>query len=705
MITEQPGKHWPQLFPFLFSAVVAYGLSLFLRLVEFPLWMDPLFHITGEPLMATHDAYAWMAGAKGTGIQAGKPMSVLLQFAHTITGMSLSTLNFWLPALAAPLVAIPLALVCAWWMRPEAGISAGIIGAGTFGFLYRTRLGYGDTDILTLLFPLIICILMVFLLSLVSREKKGSFFSLWTLSFGLGLVAFLFHWFYSKGFPITFLILLSGYGLAFFLYRKEWKSLVGSIAIVLCLWLGGWFGFPVAIAALLVAKFRPLISQQTRFVVLIALLSLFSSFANGALLSLFSSVLSKLLVYSKILVTTGEGLPLPDRMLSVREAQTVDWSRLMARTGVHWSIFLAGIVGYLLLIRKHLSAIVFLPLLILAIFSFKLGNRFTMFGGPVIGLGFGFLISEVLRRASARTWLPWFGQIAGALLVVSIIFQTATHLQPSPILPQAYAQTFLGLREKTSLDAQLWQWWDYGYAAQYYAERRTLDDGGRQKGLFPLALVHTSTSPLQAAQIMKFSAQTEVEQRQEMVHNGTKPINSGAKILYYPTDPLLPLKEMENPRQAQAFVETLAKEQLSWPADLSPQYLVLSWENMKLAYWISYFGNWNLETGKGVSGQIRPLRGQLNIDMENGTLQTGDSQVPLVELSMVSGQKTESRSWDREDGFFLVINQLSSEAYLMDRSIFESMMVRMLLGDPEEFVPYFELVEDRYPWVRAYLVK
>jgi undecaprenyl-diphosphooligosaccharide---protein glycotransferase len=304
-----------------------------------------------------------------------------------------------------------------------------------------------------------------------------------------------------------------------------------------------------------------------------------------------------------------------------------------------------------------------------------------------------------------REWLPWFGQIAGALLVVSIIFETAQQTSPSPILPQALCTDLLGLREKLTLDSQLWQWWDYGYAAQYFAERRTMDDGGQQKGFF---LWHWCTHHLTASsinQMMKFSAQTETEQRQEMVQNGTKPINPGARILYYHTDPLLPLKEMQDSAKAQAFVETLAKEQLSWPADLPPQYLVLSWENMKLAYWISYFGNWNLETGKGVSGQIRPLRGQLNIDMENGTLQTGDSQVPLVELSMVSGQKTESRSWDREDGFFLVINQLSSEAYLMDRSIFESMMVRMLLGDPEEFVPYFELVEDRYPWVRAYLVK
>jgi dolichyl-diphosphooligosaccharide--protein glycosyltransferase len=42
---------------------------------------------------------------------------------------------------------------------------------------------------------------------------------------------------------------------------------------------------------------------------------------------------------------------------------------------------------------------------------------------------------------------------------------------------------------------------------------------------------------------------------------------------------------------------------------------------------------------------------------------------------------------------------------MMDKVIFESMMVRMLLGDPGEFAGHFELVADRSPWARAYRVR
>jgi undecaprenyl-diphosphooligosaccharide---protein glycotransferase len=78
-------------------------------------------------------------------------------------------------------------------------------------------------------------------------------------------------------------------------------------------------------------------------------------------------------------------------MLSVREAQNVDWIPAHDPHRVHWSIFLAGICGYLLLIRKRPLPQSFFSPAHPGHFSFKLGNRFTMFGGPVIGLGFGFL--------------------------------------------------------------------------------------------------------------------------------------------------------------------------------------------------------------------------------------------------------------------------------------------------------------------------
>jgi len=43
---------------------LAYVVALGLRLIELPEWSDPAFRHAGERLMATHDAYAFLAGAK-----------------------------------------------------------------------------------------------------------------------------------------------------------------------------------------------------------------------------------------------------------------------------------------------------------------------------------------------------------------------------------------------------------------------------------------------------------------------------------------------------------------------------------------------------------------------------------------------------------------------------------------------------------------
>jgi undecaprenyl-diphosphooligosaccharide---protein glycotransferase len=696
---------------FLASAATAYLLALALRLMELPLWSDTAFIIHGEPLMATHDAYGWMAGAKGTGTLTGRPMSLILKFGHSLTGLSLSTLGFWLPAIVAPLVVFPLALAFSWWNRPEAGITAGVIGGGAFGYLFRTRLGYGDTDILILVLLVTLAVSLVGLLTPYMSNRNGnpldnrSLLQFWFRSTGVGVLAWILQWFYPNAAMIVFLSILLGYATAFWKAENHRSSLLGSLGIIVGLWLGGPFGLMVPFVAIVVIQFRPKLMPLPILSIVLLLLAILSGLANGTLAVLFSQGVAKFLTYSRIQTVRGQDIPLPIRFLSVREAQMVDWLKLMTRVGIHWLIFLSGIAGYAILVRRHLSAIIFLPLLLLSIFSFKLGNRFTMFGCPVIGIGFGFLISDILYRASRRKSLHWAVQIAAALLVFSLLFQTTSRLQPTPVLPNVYAETFAELRNTTSKNARLWQWWDYGYAAQYYAERQTMDDGGQQKGMFPLALVHTTSFPLQANQMIKFCTVTERAQIEEMVRNGTNPINPGARILYYPTDPMLTLKEMGDAGKAQAFVADLARKPLSWPDDLPPQYLVFSWENLKLAYWISYFGTWDLVEGRGNPGQIQPLKGKMQIDLENGKLVNDGKETPLAGVSLISEKSTNSRTWHAADGLYLVVNSLSNEAYLMDRTIYDSMMVRMLIGDPEEFSAYFELVEDGYPWVRAYLAK
>lgn len=165
-----------------------------------------------------------------------------------------------------------------------------------------------------------------------------------------------------------------------------------------------------------------------------------------------------------------------------------------------------------------------------------------------------------------------------------------SQMQPVPVLPKVYAQTFVNLRHKVEPDARLWQWWDYGYAGQYYAERLTFGDGGAHDGkwLYPLARVHSTDSALQASQLMKYVTQV---QRSSS--------GSSDEAVYYWSNPLSGL-ELMGASTASAFVDNLASSEQNFSVDLPPQYLVLSG---KICAWVAGL----VIMGTGIWFQAYPL--------------------------------------------------------------------------------------------------
>ena len=202
---------------------------------------------------------------------------------------------------------------------------------------------------------------------------------------------------------------------------------------------------------------------------------------------------------------------------------------------------------------------------------------------------------------------------------------------------------------------------------------------------------------------MELVAATQKDLRTRAMQNGTKPLNPGGEILYYNIDPLHRLDEM-GPARAQDFIESLAHEDKSFAPDIPGQYLVLSWENLRLAYWISYYGNWDVERGKGVHGRIQNIKGKVSIN-KNGFIVLPGKKIPLESLDIIDQKGRQHASWSHSSKIHAILNKLSNEIYLMDSFIYNSVMVQMLIGNTEKYDDHFELVLDKYPWNRVYRVK
>jgi dolichyl-diphosphooligosaccharide--protein glycosyltransferase len=293
--------------------------------------------------------------------------------------------------------------------------------------------------------------------------------------------------------------------------------------------------------------------------------------------------------------------------------------------------------------------------------------------------------------------------LAIAVLVMLPIWDMATQLRPAPVVSQTFAQSYIDLKDRIPEDARLWQWWDFGYAAQYYAERISFGDGGKHKGpvLYPLARVHATRSPQQASQMMRYIT---ASQEREYARNQTEYQDMPEFWKPYLADPVALLAD-KGPEGAMAFVESLAEEERSFSGDLPPQYLVLTWQNLNLAYWISHFGNWDLVEGEASPGRIRQVRGEASFNTREGTIQLRDRSLPLEELTLIREGEIHTQSWPNSSDVYAILNQVAGELFIMDGRIYNSMMVRMLLNEPSQFSNHFELVMDRAPWVRVYRAK
>lgn len=701
------------------ATILAYAVCLGLRLLEAPAWNQEQFQVQAEPIMATHDAYFFLAGAQETARPqaAHEPFFMLTRFFHAVSGMSYGNLGFWLPAFLAPLVVFPLGWLAWREGLPEAVLPMGIVAGGAMGFLTRTRLGYYDHDMLSLLLPvLFIALLFVFLerwltLNRLARsapenQTNPDFALLPVLWLMVGLSGWCWITFYPSGHPIALGITAMALGYALIATRgAEARSLIATaIGLIFLVSMNLVWGLVLAALTYIVLQLTVRVTQRTWPFWAILGGVWVGIFFMANLDAQFAGIIHQLGKYSPGFSEsnqTARGALLPSVMQSVREARLLSPFFMAERSGGTWWFFAMGVIGYLYLCLKRPLYLLFAPLLILAAAAIRLGVRFTMYGGVPVGLGLGLGLTLLMTNLGFRQRVRVVIMAALALAAGILLWAQAGQLRPIPILPKAYAQTLLELRSLTPEQSRIWLWWDYGYAAQYYAQRASFGDGAMnsREYLYPLALAHATSSPMQAAQIIKMVTHG------QMLAQQTPPRQEQGVWSIYSRPPLAAIREM-TAGEARQYINDLARTRHQWPDDLPPQYLLLSWDNLSLARWITTFGNWDLQSGTGTAGIIHRVSGENKIDLEAGTLETaGNETIELDGFLTFTANQSTSTIWNNESGRHAVYNDMAKQFLLMDDTLFNSMLVQMLLSDPALFVEDFELVLDNAPWTRVYRVR
>ena len=716
--------------------LVTLALAFALRMVEWPCWQNPEYRLGSEWLLATHDAYHWVAGAEGFGLAVGHPMAEMLRIIAEALHTYPAAVAFWFPAVLASLVA---GIVFAWvWAlgSMEAGVAAGLLTSLAPGFLARTLLGYYDTDLVTLFFPLLMtlapaCWAMRYML--LPRMILGR------LMAGTGLKAAQGHWrarAVEQGRPLgnplrwQWVLLLGASGVVSW-WTQEWHSvfpylirynvillavmslimaprgrrallLLGALAYALPT-LGGpaGFAFSLLLLAAGTGRGRPLRRLLCRPPVRLLLwLGTAALLVRGEILTTLVNHANAYLKHAGDVKSTGQGATLvyPSVAQSIIEVQDLSFAALFPYFHPWMEAAIVGLLGFILVLFRRPGALFLLPLAALGLLSTKLGGRMVMFGAPVVAVGLALPLYWLLQRlVRADLRGAGAGLLTSAVLIGLLVAPFVDMIQAmsqGPMINRRHAEALSRARTMTPEDAVLWLWWDWGYAAHHFARRGTIADGAQHAGpsLYLPAAVFATDNARFARQLIRYTAKS-----------GNEPGNV--------------FKNLDG-TAAQALMNSLRSPETPLIEAKGRLFVVVSFEMLRLGFWISNFGNWNFETRQGEGGALSIVPQALAYRLDSGEVQLEGSASAIYASSIGVFEETgvtrrnyvqewfdahpkatpeeQKEFLSRRRNVHFLFNRVTDEKLVMDEGLYNSLMVQLLLSDPQNprFSPYFKLVYD-----------
>jgi dolichyl-diphosphooligosaccharide--protein glycosyltransferase/undecaprenyl-diphosphooligosaccharide--protein glycosyltransferase len=483
---------------------VAFIFSILVRLI----WVYQFsgtqsFMWNGQFMINTNDGYFWAEGARDllSGVSQENDLSPITRAASQLTAFfayilpfSFESVIFYIPAFLSSLVVIPMILIAKSLKRVELGFVAALLTSIAWSYYNRTMVGYFDTDMLNIVFP--VFLLWSLILAFRSSEEKYLLFT------ALEIVAY--RWWYPQSYSLEFaffgLILL--YTLV---YQR--KNLYNYKLLTIMLF--AMMGLPGLIRLVSVLVVYGLYKSKKLDAYMFYLLGL--AFSLFLLTGGFSPIWAQLegYVFKDSIKIVGEDLQLHffSVMQTVREAGQIPFETFANRISGHTSTFVLSCIGYALMVFRYPVMLLGLPLIGLGFLASVGGLRFTIYAIPVLAFGIAYLIftcSDYLKRFLVE------GKSSLTIRTVFVATCTAAILYPNILhvisykVPTVFSKQEVSVLDKLKNSANredyVVSWWDYGYPLRYYSDVKTLIDGGKHSGAvnFPVSYILTNRQQVSA---------------------------------------------------------------------------------------------------------------------------------------------------------------------------------------------------------------
>lgn len=437
------------------------------------------FFWNNQLMISTNDGYAFAEGARDmiAGFHQpndlsyyGSSLSTLTYIIAKILPFPFETTILYMSVFFSSLIVVPVILIAREYGVTRAGFIAALLASVANSYYNRTMAGYYDTDMLTIVLPMFVIWSMV---RLVEQKKRVN------LIF-VPIFMLIYNWWYPSSYSLNFATI--GMFLLYTLIydRKNKLNYEALIFMIIALtYINFYIKISLILVIYLLIYFRPNLWNQ-RSIAALGLFAVLLFAITGGLNPILFQL--KFYVFRSVPESSGLAFHYFNVNQTIRESGIVEFEVFAQRISGHVITFTASLAGIIILCFKKRSFLLALPMLFLGFLAVKGGLRFTIYSVPIMAIGFGYFVVWAINLFKLNIWLN-----RGIILTISIIslLPCLFHIYGYKVPTVFYRQEvesldklkFVADREDYAL-----AWWDYGYPIRYYADVKSLIDGGKHLG-------------------------------------------------------------------------------------------------------------------------------------------------------------------------------------------------------------------------------
>lgn len=701
-----------------FLILIAFLFSLVARLFwVYEFSSNENFKFNNEFIINTNDGFFYAEGARDilNGYHQEFDLSPIYSAPSKLTALlveflpfSFESIIFYLPIFLSSLIVIPLILLGKSFGKIEFGFISALIASISHSYYNRTMVGYYDTDMLNIVFP--IFLLWSLVLALRTKEEKYLLFT------GLEIIAY--RWWYPQSYALefAFFILIFFYTIYLAIKKEDYKYKLKLIIMMLfsMIYLDTLLRIVVVVG--LYFGFKKGIFTNYLFY-LFSLVVVIFIFTGGV-----TPIWEKLenYLFQKHILTLGDDLKLHfyTTMQTIKETAKINFEEFAIRVSGHFISFIFASLGLVLLIYRHRVFLLLSPLLGLGFLAYGIptlipsgGLRFSIYAVPVFSLGLGFLIYETSRLISNKlknkniTNLFFYSLVF--IFTSLILYPNLKHITEYKIpseVRNSEAQVLDKLKNIASREDYVISWWDFGCPIRYYSDTKVLVDHGKHGGSvsFPVSFMFLSPQNISAKM-----ARLDVEYTEKAFR--TMPID--VTNFREEKEGVIPNISMMTKdygfKDVNNFLNSLNSD-IKLPKKSRDIYFYIPYKMLRLYLTMELFSNLDLMTGKkGKSSffyetnnfketkNFIDLSNNVKVIKDKSLLQIGKSTFPIKKFITTAYSKDKvfrkKISNIYPNGRFSVIYMSSYKKYLVvEEKVYNSMIIQHFVlenYDKELFEP------------------